>query len=141
MRAVWMVRSRQIARKLSFWWVTLSGYDARDRSLSNRIYLLYAALFWAAWFFVVFSYFAGPAIRLLLALKLASLNQAAASLGMLALLGWGLYSLYQATRRSPLVFSETDAHVLCQAPVPGEAVALLWLLGAWLEPGDRKSVV
>ena len=80
MRAVWMVRSRQIARKLSFWWVTLSGYDARDRSLSNRLYLVYASLFWIIWFFVAFSYFAGPAKTILQALGITPLNQAASVL-------------------------------------------------------------
>jgi hypothetical protein len=129
-RAVWMVRSRQIARKLA-WWLALIGYDPHDHSLSHRIYLVYASIFYSVWLFAVFSLFAGPAITVLKALSVSSLNQAAATLSTLALLGWGLYQLWQATRRSPLVFSENDAY---QAPVPGNAVALAWLLGDWFEP-------
>jgi hypothetical protein len=128
-----MVRSPQIARKLSFWWVTLSAYDARDRSLSNRLYLVYVSLFWAAWFLVMFSYFAGPAKTVLQALGIRPFSQAAAVLIALALLGWAFYRLWRAARQSPIVFSENDAHLVCQTPAPGSAVALLWLLGDWFE--------
>jgi hypothetical protein len=125
-----MVRSRQIVRKLA-WWLALIGYDRNDRSVSHRIYLVYAGIFWSIWFFAMFSLFAGPALRVLLWLGVSPPSQAAAVFGTLVLLGWGLYQLYQATRCSPIVFSENDAYLLCQAPVPGSATALAWLLGDW----------
>ncbi len=131
-QAVWLVRSRQIARKLT-WWLTLLGYDPHDHSLAHRIYLVYASLFWGIWFFAVFSLFAGPATTVLTALGISPLNQAAVVLSLLALLSWGLFKLWQATRRSPLVFSENDAYLICQAPVPGSSVAVSWLLGDWFE--------
>ena len=34
-----------------------------------------------------------------------------------SLVGWGLYSLWRASRRSPFVFTEEDAHLVCQTPV------------------------
>lgn len=132
MRVVWMVRSRQIARKLA-WWLALIGYDPRDHSLNQKLYLVYASIFWSIWFVAVFSLLVEPALRLLLALGAASVEQAAAGLVTLALLGWGLYLLWQVTRCSPFVFSENDAYLLCQAPVPGCAVALTWFLGDWFE--------
>ncbi len=128
-----MVRSRQIARKLA-WWLALIGYDPHDHSLSQRIYLVYAGIFWSGWFFAIFSLFAGPAMTLLKALGVSPVDQAAAALSSLVLLSWGLYQLWQATRSSPFVFSENDAYLICQAPVPGSAVALAWFLGDWFEP-------
>lgn len=133
MRAVWMVRSRQIVRKLA-WWLTVLGYDHRDRSLTNRIYQVYVTIFWGWWFFVVLSLFTGPAKTILSALGFTPFSQAATLLTTLALLGWGLYKLWQATLRSPFVFSENDAHLICQTPVPRSSVALAWLLGDWFEP-------
>ena len=133
MQAVWMVRSRQIARKLAFW-LALIGYNPYDRSLTHRIYLVYAAIFMSGWLFAVLSLFAGTAADILRALGFSPVNQAAAALSTLALLGLGLYQLWQATRSSPFVFSENDAYLICQAPVPGSAVALTWFLGGWYEP-------
>ncbi len=132
MQAVWMVRSRQITRKLT-WWLTLLGYDPHDHSPAHRIYLVYASLFWSVWFFAVFSLFANPTITVLTALGISPINRAAVALSLLALLSWGSYRLWQATRRSPFVFSENDAYLICQAPVDGKAVAVSWLLGDWFE--------
>ena len=39
---------------------------------------------------------------------------------------------YRACRRSPFVFSEDDAVLICQTPVDRRQVALAWLLGDWL---------
>jgi hypothetical protein len=132
LRAVWMVKSRQIAARLS-WWLTLTGYDRRDRSLTQRIYLVYVAVFWIFWLAAVLSLLAGPVATLLKILGGSTLNRIAAGLGALALLIWGLYQLWQASRRSPIVFSEEDAYLICQAPVPAEGVALTWFLGDWIE--------
>lgn len=131
MRAVWMVKSRQIGARLA-WWLTLVNFDRRDRSLSHRLYLLYLVLFGLLWFAAALSLLAGPALVLLQALPGASESQTAASLGALALFGWGLYLLWQVSRRSPLVFTEEDAHLLCQAPVPPAGVTLAWYFGSWL---------
>ncbi len=131
--AVWMVRSRQIVRKL-VWWLALIGYDPHDHSLSHRIYLVYASMFLSGWFLAVFSLFSGPAGTVLQIVGVLPVNHAAAALTALVLLSWGLYQLWQATRCSPFVFSENDAHLICQTPAPGSAVALTWFLGDWFEP-------
>jgi len=128
-----MVRSRQIIRKLA-WWLAMIGYDLHDHSLTHRIFLVYASIFWSVWFLAMFSLFASPATILLNALSVSSLNRAAAILIALGLLAWGLVLLWKAMRRSPIVFSENDAYLICQAPVPPHAVALTWLLGDWFEP-------
>jgi len=132
LRAVWMVKSRQIAARLR-WWLTLIGYDRRDRSLTHRIYLVYAALIWSVWIVAVLSLLAVPAAALLKTLRGTALNLAAAGVATMILLASGLYRLWQVTHRSPIVFSEEDAHLLCRAPVPGASVVLAWFLGDWIK--------
>ena len=133
MRAVWMVRSRQIARKLAFW-LAIIGYNTRDHSLGHRIYLVYAGIFMSGWCFAVLSLFAGAGANLLNALNFASANLAVAQMVTLTLLAWALYTLWQVTRRSPFVFSENDAYLICQTPAPRSAVAVAWFVGDWFEP-------
>jgi hypothetical protein len=58
----------------------------------------------------------------------------AAALGTYILFTWSLYSIYTATYRSPLAFSEDDAYLVCQTPVNRRSVILFWLLGEW--PGN-----
>jgi hypothetical protein len=130
MRPVWMVRSRQIAKKLAFW-LALIGYDSRDRSLSHRIYLAYASIFMSLWGFAMLSLVAGAAATGLTGTGIGSANQAAAGLSLLVLVVWFLYQLWQVSRRSPFVFSEEDAHLMCQTPVRRSFVAISWFAGDW----------
>lgn len=133
MQAVWMVRSRQIARKLVFW-LALIGYNPRDRSLRHRVYLVYAIIFMSGWGFAVLSLFSGATADLLKMLGFTPVNQAAAALSTLVLVTWALFLLWQVTHRSPFIFSEDDAYLICQTPAKGSAVALFWFLGDWFEP-------
>jgi len=131
MKPVWMVRSRQIAQKLSFW-LMLIGYDPRDTSLSHRIYLIYASIFMSLWGFAVLSLAAGATATMLTVTGFDSVNQAAARISLLILVVWSLYQLWQVSRRSPFVFSEEDAYLICQTPVKRSIVAIFWFLGDWL---------
>ena len=54
MNAVWMVRSRQLASQIRFW-VAIVGYDPRDRSIGQNIYLVYLAVFFSLWGFAILS--------------------------------------------------------------------------------------
>src|SRR5574342_104344 len=130
MKPVWLVRSRQIAQKLSFW-LTLIGYDPRDHSLSHRIYLVYASIFMSLWGFAMLSLVAGGAARALTLPGIGSANQAAARISLLVLVIWFFYQLWQVSRRSPFVFSEEDAYLICQTPVRRSIVAISWFLGDW----------
>lgn len=140
--AVWLVRSHQIASELRYW-LTYIGYDRRDKSLSHKIYLGYATLFFIVWGFAMLSLlatFAGGLLKGLAAgldtLGLATpLPYAAAGTVSLVLLGWWLFGAFKAGRVSPLTFSEDDAALICQAPVSRPAVALFWLLGDWIKSG------
>ncbi len=125
-----MVRSRQIAQKLSFW-LTLIGYDPHDRSLSHRIYLIYAFVFMSLWAFAMLSLAAGATATTLTMLRISSINQAATQISLLIFVVWSMYQLWQVSLRSPFIFSEEDAFLICQTPLKRNIVALNWFLGDW----------
>jgi hypothetical protein len=131
MKPVWMVRSRQIAQRLSFW-LALIGYDPHDHSLSHRIYLIYASIFMSLWAFAMLSLASSGTAIVLTALGTGSVNQIAAQISLLIFVLWFLYQLWQVSRRSPFIFSEEDAYLICQTPVKRHIVALSWFLGDWL---------
>jgi len=142
MDPVWLVRSRQVAARFRFW-LALFGYNPRDRSLSHRIYLVYAAIFYTLWGFAVLSLAAGGTGRFLDLLRLALsypggredavLGTVARDVSSLGLAGLGVIACWAASRRSPLRFSEDDAYLICQTPVDRRRVALAWLFGQWVE--------
>ena len=132
MRAAWMVRSRQMESRFAFWLAAL-GYNRNDRSLQHRIYLIYALVFMAIWVFAVFTLFAGSGKLLLKMLNPASPAAAAADIATKITLAWLVFTLVKVSRRSPLVFSEEDANLICQTPVSRQAVALAWFPADWLE--------
>lgn len=129
-RAVWLARWQEIAPKITFWLI-LAGYDVRDRSRSDLFYIPYLAIFWFVWAFATFTALSGAGAILLQMLNRTAPALAAVALIFWALVGWFLFALFQATRRSPLIFSPADAALLCQSPVDRRAVALVWFLSEW----------
>jgi hypothetical protein len=129
--AAWFIRSRQMATEFRFW-LAITGYNPRDRSLSQRIYLVYAAVFFSIWGFAVLSMLAAAAAGLLTGITPSAPVTAAAGLSTLALAVWGLYRLFLATRRSPIAFSEDDRYLICQTPADRRAIAIAWFPGAWI---------
>jgi hypothetical protein len=130
MRAVWLVRSRQLAARFRFW-LALFGYDPRDDSISHKIYLVYAAIFYLLWGFMVLTLLADGTAQLLAATGMASSSHAALSLAIAGLLAWTLLTAWKASRRSPIRFTEDDAYLICQTPASRRAVTLAWLAGQW----------
>ena len=130
LRAVWVARWQEVAPRLQFW-LLLGGYDVRDRSRADIFYVPYLIAFWSVWAFAMFTALSGAVAGLLKALDAATPALAAVQLYFWALLLWAIISLYQATRRSPFVFSAADAALLCQTPVDRRAVALLWFMSDW----------
>jgi len=74
------------------WWLALIGYNPLDHTLSQRIYLVYAGIFWSVWLWS-YQLLAGPATVVLKALNVSPIDQAAAVLSILAMVGWGMYQL------------------------------------------------
>jgi hypothetical protein len=127
-----MVRSRQILARFRFF-LAIFGYDRHDRSLSHKIYLVYAAIFYTAWGFVVLSFLAGGTASFLASLSPSpqAVPHTVVALTTLGLLAWWLVKAYMAARSSPLLFSEEDAYLICQTPADRRSVAVAWLVGQW----------
>jgi len=132
MRTAWLVRGRQMETRFAFWLAAI-GYDRRDRSFQHRLYLAYALLFMTGWVFAVFTLFASSGAGLLKFYNPANTAAGAADLALKLTLAWVAVSLVQVSRRSPFVFSEDDAYLICQTPLDRRAVALAWFPADWLQ--------
>ncbi len=130
---VWTLYARRLGQRLGYWLSAL-GFNWRDQSTSNRLYLLYFLGFWMLWAVMAFT-LVGGWIAAILGLFQATITPAAIALGLaeISLAGWGLFSLWRASRRSPFVFTEEDAHLVAQTPVSRAAVALALFLLNWYE--------
>ncbi|MEN6409370.1 MAG: hypothetical protein ABFD44_06645, partial [Anaerolineaceae bacterium] len=126
------IRSRQEMRELRYW-LSAASYDSRDQSFNNRIYLVYLILFFGILAFVTLTFLAGSGAVLLKSIAPEDPARAAAFLQLLLLGIWSFYSLIQALRRSPIVFSEPDAYLLCQMPVNRRQVVVRWLIMPWFK--------
>ncbi len=132
MRAVHWLRSRQEERELIYW-LSITAYDVRDRSINNRIYLLYLIVFFSIWIFMTLTLFASGGAVVLLAINPANPGAAAAFLAILILGAWSIFALWRSLRRSPVTFSEEDTVLICQMPVSRRQVVLRWLWMPWLK--------
>ncbi len=132
LRAIWLVRSKVLFSELGFWLVLL-GYDPRKRRLGSPVYFIYAVVFLAIWVLLVFLWLADTLSKVLTAAWLSppAPDQIALALGCLLVLAFFFIELNQAVRRSPMVFSHQDAHLLCATPIDRRCVALAWFLEAW----------
>lgn len=137
---VWTLYTRRLGQRLGYW-VSALGYNWRDQSTANRLYLGYFLLFWAVWAVAAFSLVGGWIAGLLgLAGDASAPPLIALGLAQLGLAGWGLLSLWRAGRRSPFIFTEEDAHLVAQTPVSRPAVALALFLLNWYEAAAPFAV-
>jgi hypothetical protein len=133
-KAVWLVRSHQLLSRMRFW-TAIVGYDPRDRSFSQRIYLIYVIIFFSLWGFAMLALVADPLARLLTLVKGFSPVQVAVRLTAAILIADALLRSLHYARRSPFNFSEEDATQICLTPVDRRYVALAWLFGDWIPAG------
>lgn len=129
-QALNLLRSRQENAELRYW-LSITAYDTRDRSLTNRLYFGYLLLFFSIWVFIVLLFLAQGGSILLRMINPANPTQAALVLTVIILSGFGLIHLVACVRRSPLSFSEEDAHLLCQQPFNPRQLVLRWLPLSW----------
>ncbi len=132
MRAIHWIRSWQEERELA-WWLSLAAYDMRDRSLNNRIYLLYLILFFAVWIFITLTLFASGGAVILGLLNPIDPVRAATFIEVLLIGVWSVYSFVQSLKRSPVVFSDQDGFLIGQTPVSRRQVTIRWFLMPWLK--------
>jgi len=132
MHAIHWLRSRQEESEWTFW-LALVGYNPRDHSLNNRIYLVYLILFFTAWTFITLTLFAAYGAQIITFLDAAEPVRAAIFLESLLLGLWAIYLTFQALKRSPVRFSEPDAELLCQMPVDHRYLTMRWMAMPWLK--------
>jgi len=132
MRAVHWLRARQEENELAYW-LAIVAYDRRDRSLNNRIYLLYLIIFFSVWIFVVLTFFASAGSIILRFLNPVNPVRAALFLEILLLAVWSVIVFWLSMKRSPVVFSEQDEVLVCQTPVSRRWLTLRWILMPWFK--------
>jgi len=132
-RSVLTIRSKQVLSSINYW-LSIVGYDIHDHSAITRIYLFYLVVFFSAWtlavMFLVSDFIVNTLSPFLASLGIAFTNIVPA-IGMLLLVLWSLFSVCKAANRSPLVFSENDAHLLCQTPADRRFITFAWFFGEW----------
>ena len=132
MRAIHWIRSRQESRELSYW-LSFVYFDTKDRSLNNRIYLVYLLVFFSVWWFVALLWFAKAGAALLTMFSPMDPTGLAIALNLLVLLVWFIVTFIQALRRSPVMFSEDDSLLTCQMPLKPKQVVVRWLVMPWVK--------
>jgi len=130
MNAVDWLRSRQEQREWAYW-LALVGYKPSDRSWENRIYLVYLVIFFVAWIFITLTLLATGGAKILLLLDPNVPARAAVFLGLMLLTAWNLLNTLVALKRSPAIFSEEDAQLLCQMPVDRRSLVIRWMFMPW----------
>ncbi len=125
------LRSRQEKQEIAFW--VSFAYDTRDRSLSNRLYLIYLILFFSIWWFIVLVFFAEQGASVLGLLAPTDPARAALAIFVLILTTWWIAIALKAIWRSPVVFSEEDAHLICQMPINPRQLVIRWMLLPWIK--------
>ena len=127
---VWVLFHRRTFARLAYW-LRVLGYDLRDRSFNNRIYFVYFSAFWLAWGVGVFAILGSSLAKAFDFLPAISPQTLVIQSGAFILAAWGLMKFGQFIRRSPFVFSEPDAYLVCQTPVSRRKVGLAWFLMDW----------
>jgi len=130
MQPIWTLYSRRIFSRLAYWLSAL-GYNLRDRSLNNRLYLIYFIAFWAVWVGAVLSFIAATLADWLVLLPYSPAG-IISLVFQLILAGWGFIQLWQVTHRSPFVFTEEDAYLICQVPASRRRIGFALFLQGWL---------
>ena len=132
-QSILMICSKQVLSNINSW-LAIVGYDIHDRSASERVYLLYLIAFLSTWALAVMFLISNVMANTLspfLASQGMTFTDIVLTISMLLLILWSLCSTYKATNRSPLIFSEDDAHLLCQTPVNRRFVTLAWFFVKW----------
>src|SRR4030042_5387547 len=134
MKAVWLVRLRELASRMRFW-TAIVGYNPRGHSLGQSVYLIYVTIFFCIWGFAVLALLANLGAGLLSLFAKQSPSMVSIVILAAVLLVYAVIRGYSSGKGSPFIFSEADAELICHTPVDRRQVALAWFLGDWLPEG------
>lgn len=134
MNVVWFVRIRQLASQMRFL-TAIVGYDPRDHSISQSIYLVYIIAFFSVWGFAMLTFIADLGAGVLSLFENFTPIHSAILILTVVLITDVLLRSYIYAKRSPFNFTNEDFALICQTPVDRRQVALAWLFGDWLPAG------
>jgi hypothetical protein len=93
---------------------------------------MYFCAFWLIWIGAVFALFGNWIAGIFNFFLLTSPTETVILFSKYVLSGWAIVQLWKVTRRSPFVFQEEDAYLLCQTPLDRRTVGLAWFLQGWI---------
>ena len=134
MNVAWFVRIRQLASQMRFL-TAIVGYDPRDHSINQSIYLIYITAFFSLWGFAMLAFIADLGAGLLSLFENFTPIQTAILLITAVLIADVLLRSYIYAKRSPFNFTNEDFALICQTTVDRRQVAFAWLFGDWLPAG------
>lgn len=85
------------------------------------------------WFFVVLIFFAKYSGMILSFINPLISSNAVVMIELIILAGWNISQMVQCSKRSPVVFSEQDATLICQTPVSRRQLVLRWIWMPWVK--------
>jgi hypothetical protein len=127
---VWLLFRRRTFSRLAYWFQAL-GFNLRDHSLTNLLYFVYFCAFWLVWIVAVFALLGSALVGAFEFFPGTLTSTLATLMGAFILAAWGLIEFWRVTGRSPFVFSEPDAYLLCQTPANRRSVGMAWFLMDW----------
>ncbi len=132
MKTIHWLRSRQEKNELGYW-LSFAAYDQTDRSFINRLYLVYLFIFFIAWLFIMLVLFAEYGGMFLSIVNPSNPVGVSVCIECLALAIWNLFTVKTISSRSPMVFSENDASLVCQTPLNRQKLVFRWLWMPWFK--------
>lgn len=138
--ALGWLRCRQEVTELRYW-LSLFSYDSRDRSLTNRLYLIYLFIFVGLMVIIGLMFAARGASQMLMLIFPASAANGALLLSLLVLSLFFIYHLGSGLFKPLLIFSHEDTQILAQQPVNPVALVLRWFIKPWLQSALIFSIL
>ena len=131
-QAINFLRGRQEYSDLRYW-LSLVNYAPEERTLSNRLYLVYLIVFFTIWVFVVLLYAATVLVNVIQLIGAIPPVTLIAAILLVVFILIMLINLRAGTIRSPLVFTDEQRYLLCQQPLPPQLLVFRWILTPWLQ--------
>ncbi|MCK9247288.1 MAG: putative ABC exporter domain-containing protein [Anaerolineaceae bacterium] len=131
-QAVGFLRGRQEHSDLRYW-LALVSYDPEEKTVSNKIYLVYLVIFFTIWLFLMLVYIAQAFLGLFRLTEPMPASTISSLLLIITFASFGLYLIIKSAWRSPLIFTEEHRYLLCQQPVPPRTIVFRWWQQPWLQ--------
>lgn len=124
---LWWLRWKQLRHSIDYWLGAI-GYDVYDRTISNRLYGVYLAIFLGLWLLLMWSFAVYETMQIGARLSPSQSDTLRSSVSELLpwlVLGAAIVLAMRALRATPLVLSEVDLAYIAGSPVHRGMVVLI----------------